>query len=105
MVYQGALIISTDRLLGMRPLTDRLISSSSLATLDTLLESMFPLPSSLGYFLLTSPLFSPMIQIVRNLVIGLENCNSVVPSGFESWEKGAVSDFVIVLRPVFVVLL
>jgi hypothetical protein len=46
-----------------------------------------------------------MIQIARDLVIGLKDGNGVVPSGFESWEKGAVSDFIVVLRPVFVVLL
>jgi len=66
---------------------------------------MLPLPSSLGYFLLSSPLLGPVIQIVGDLVIGLENCNGVVPSGFEAGEEGAVSDFVVVLRPVFVVLL
>jgi hypothetical protein len=46
-----------------------------------------------------------MIQIVRDLVVGLEDCNGVVPSGFETGEKGAVSDFIVVLRPVLVVLL
>ena len=66
---------------------------------------MLPLPSTLGYFLLTSPLLGPLIQIVRDLVVGLEDCNGIVPSGLESWEKGTVSDFVVVLRPVFVVLL
>jgi hypothetical protein len=66
---------------------------------------MLPFPSSLGYFLLSSPLLGPMIQIVRDLVVGLENCNGVVPSGFEAGEKGAVSDFIVVLRPVLVVLL
>jgi hypothetical protein len=76
-----------------------------LASLDALPESMFPFPSALGYFLLSSPLLGPMIQIVRDLVVGLEDCNGVVPSGFESWEKGAVSDFIVVLRPVLVVLL
>ena len=66
---------------------------------------MFPLPSTLGHFLLTSPLLSPLIQIIRDVVVGLEDCDGVVPSGFESREEGAVSDFVVVLRPVFVVLL
>jgi hypothetical protein len=45
-----------------------------------------------------------MIQIVGDLVVGIENCNGVVPSGFEPGEKGAVSDFIVVLGPVFVVL-
>jgi hypothetical protein len=66
---------------------------------------MFPLPSSLGDFLLSSPLLDPVIQIPRDLVIGLKDCNGVVPSGFESGEKGAVSDFIVVLRPVLVMLL
>jgi len=66
---------------------------------------MFPLPSTLGDFLLASPLLGPLVQIVRDLVIGLKDCDGVVPSGLEPGEKGAVSDFVVVLRPVFVVLL
>jgi hypothetical protein len=86
-------------------LTDHLTTSSLLASLDALPESMFPFPSSLGYFLLSSPLLGPVIQVVRDLVVGLENCNGVVPSGFKPGEKGAVSDFIVVLRPVLVVLL
>ena len=66
---------------------------------------MFPLPSTFGYFLLTSPLLGPLVQIVGDLVVGLEDRDGVVPSGLESWEESAVSDFVVVLRPVFVVLL
>jgi len=66
---------------------------------------MFPLPSSLGYLLLASPLLGPMVQVVRDLVVGFENGNSIVPSGFETWEESTVSDLVVVLRPVFVVFL
>jgi hypothetical protein len=66
---------------------------------------MFPLPSTLGNFLLASPLLGPLIQIIGDLVVGFEDGNGVVPSGFETGEEGTVSDFVVVLGPVLVVLL
>ena len=64
---------------------------------------MFPLPSSLGYLFLPSPLLGPVIQIIRNLVVGLKDRDGVVPSSLETWEVGTVSDFIAVLGPVFVV--
>jgi len=105
MIIGWYLVLSTARSLMITTLTKHLTSSSLLARLDALPKSMFPLPSTLGHFLLSSPLLGPMIQIVGDLVIGLEDCNGVVPSRFEAWEEGAVSDFIVVLRPVFVVLL
>ena len=47
--------------------------TSLLTSLNTLLEPMFPLPSSLGNLLLPSPLLGPVIQIAMDLVVGLKN--------------------------------
>lgn len=66
---------------------------------------MFPLPSSLWYLLLGSPLLSPLVQVVGDLVVGLEDGDGIMPSGFETGEESAVSDFIVVLRPVLVVFL
>lgn len=66
---------------------------------------VFPLPSPLRLSLFLSPLFRPIVQIVRDLVVGREDVVGIVPSSLESREEGTVSDFVSVLGPVLVVFL
>lgn len=83
--------------------TKDLSPTSLLTSLNTLLEAMFPFPSSLGNLLLPSPLLGPIVQITRDLVVGLKDRDGVVPSSLETWEVGTVSDFIPVLGPVFVV--
>jgi hypothetical protein len=53
-------------------------------------------------FLLSSPLLSPIIQIVRDVVVGFENGDGIVPSSLETGKVGTVSNFVAVFSPVLV---
>jgi hypothetical protein len=74
-----------------------LMMPSAPSSLRTLPESMFKLP------MMTSTIFSPLLQISRELFSILELLNGSVPSCFETREEGSVFGLMAVLGPELIV--
>jgi len=74
-----------------------LMMSSAPSSLRTLPKPMFKLP------MMTSTIFSPLLQISRELFAILELFNGCVPARFEAREEGSIFGLMAVLGPELIV--
>ena len=74
-----------------------LMMSCALSSLRALPESMFKFP------MVTSAVFSPLLQVFRGLFPILELLDGCVPTCFEAWKEGPVFGLMAVLRPELIV--
>jgi len=72
--------------------------SSAPSSLRTLPKPMFKLP------MMTSTIFSPLLQISRELFSVLELLNGSVPARFETGEEGSIFGLMTVLGPEVIVI-